>query len=476
MSKFLKISVVLSIFLISFDFNGEAHPELPNACELLLSIKNPVKKAIYFSEINSVSDDEIPIMSVTLDKPIALVKIPCRVAHLIKALWDDKTFEIYIKPGENVSFSFDTNDLLKSILFIGANSIENNYLVLKDSYQRSNLPEFDKFYALDSLKFDSINDHALRYCHQLANEKLRNIPVFNTQMHLDLLSAWLINKLQYPGYHNYFSSRKVDTRPDFSLFDKLISTHSDLGMLSNNYIVLITMYLDYSVRSNPSPSPPKSIKAQQKSDLITEQKMINEKIKNQRLKSLFIGRLMWKYIDLGFKDEYLQHFKKEIASTTNRFFKPSKIRYNALKTIDSGKVAPNFTYQDTSGVTHKLSELKGKYIYINVWSLGCHASLEENEKLIDLQGQFKNKTDLIFLNLNLDNTKKNIVEYLQTRGLSGINASCKSDHSKFPDEYFISYTPRFILIDSLGRIIQPFAARPSSPEFTNQLNALFDKN
>lgn len=156
----------------------------------------------------------------------------------------------------------------------------------------------------------------------------------------------------------------------------------------------------------------------------------------------------------------------------------------ALKTeLPKGAPSPTFeAYENYKGGTTSLSDLKGKYVYIDVWATWCGPCKVEIPSLKALEKQYHGK-NIQFVSLSIDDDRSHGGSWDKAREdwkamiadkeLSGVQLFAPNGwQSQFVLDYKIKGIPRFILIDPNGNIVTPDAPRPSSPELTELFTSL----
>jgi thiol-disulfide isomerase/thioredoxin len=139
-----------------------------------------------------------------------------------------------------------------------------------------------------------------------------------------------------------------------------------------------------------------------------------------------------------------------------------------------GKPSPGFKYENAKGGETTLAELKGKYVYIDVWATWCGPCRQEIPYLQKVEEAFKGK-NIAFVSLSIDAAKDHDKwkKMVADKNLGGIQLMADKDwKSEFPQAYGINSIPRFILIDPKGNVVDADAKRPSDPALTTQLNSL----
>ncbi|MGO4772748.1 TlpA family protein disulfide reductase [Flavobacterium sp. W22_SRS_FK3] len=148
----------------------------------------------------------------------------------------------------------------------------------------------------------------------------------------------------------------------------------------------------------------------------------------------------------------------------------SNVKTNKLK----GKPSPEFDYENYKGGKTKLSDLRGKYVYIDLWATWCGPCRAEIPFLQKIEEKYHGK-NIEFVSISIDKAKDNDKwkKFVADKNLGGIQLFADKDwESEFVMSYGVTGIPRFILIDPNGNIVNPDADRPSSAELQTQLDAL----
>lgn len=135
-----------------------------------------------------------------------------------------------------------------------------------------------------------------------------------------------------------------------------------------------------------------------------------------------------------------------------------------------GRPALEFELEDLKGNKVKLSDFKGKYVYIDFWGVTCPACIMQMPHLKKIEHKYKGK-DIKFLSICLSNNIKRWKQLVKKHNVGGVNLVTKKDRS-LSAFYNIRYIPRFVLIDKYGNIINSSAPRPSEKELVEVLDNL----
>ncbi len=170
--------------------------------------------------------------------------------------------------------------------------------------------------------------------------------------------------------------------------------------------------------------------------------------------------------------------KKSVDDDYNAIVKYFKQNYeaNLIKSKLNNTMSPPFDYLNHKGANTKLEDLKGKYVYIDVWATWCGPCRVEIPSLKQIEEKYHDK-NIAFVSISVDVDKdfEKWKTFVTDKELGGIQLfSDKNWNSDFMKGYGINSIPRFILIDPTGKVVKADALRPSNPELQKELDALLN--
>ena len=167
----------------------------------------------------------------------------------------------------------------------------------------------------------------------------------------------------------------------------------------------------------------------------------------------------------------------QIESDNKRFIdyieKNYELKYAAVINFAKGKPSPKFNdFENFDGSTTSLDDLKGKYVYIDVWATWCGPCKQQIPYLKNIEEAYHGKK-IEFVSISTDRKNKYNAwrKMIETKDMGGIQLFAGDDYS-FSQAYQINSIPRFILIDPEGNIVDANAPRPSDPSLTKLFDSL----
>lgn len=141
--------------------------------------------------------------------------------------------------------------------------------------------------------------------------------------------------------------------------------------------------------------------------------------------------------------------------------------------LAKGMPSPKFSaYENYDGNETSLDDLKGKYVYIDVWATWCKPCKNEIPFLKKIEKKYHDK-NIEFVSISIDKQEDYFEwrEMIEEKELGGTQLYAKEDKA-FVQGYKINGIPRFILIDPTGNIVDSDAPRPSDTKLEELLSSL----
>ena len=123
-----------------------------------------------------------------------------------------------------------------------------------------------------------------------------------------------------------------------------------------------------------------------------------------------------------------------------------------------GQPAADLDLKDITGKASKLSDLKGKVLFVDFWATWCLPCLAQAPHVKELSGKY---TNIQFVAISVDQEEPKWKAKLEKDGIHEHIKEFITNVYQAGDAWDIASIPRFLLIDKDFRIITAFAPRPS---------------
>lgn len=126
---------------------------------------------------------------------------------------------------------------------------------------------------------------------------------------------------------------------------------------------------------------------------------------------------------------------------------------NSKLSRQPGKPASDFSQPDTSGIAYRLSDFKGKYVFVDFWASWCIPCRTENPNVINAYNRFKDKNFTV-ISVSLDANKSSWVKAIKEDKLPWLQLSDLKALDNLPAKmYGVTAIPSNFLVDPNGKII-----------------------
>ena len=117
------------------------------------------------------------------------------------------------------------------------------------------------------------------------------------------------------------------------------------------------------------------------------------------------------------------------------------------KVVEEGDTVPEDDLFDLSGTVHHLSDLRGKWVLIDVWSAGCGPCIKAFPEISELAARYKNDLEAVSLSLDEEGAW---IRSSAAHNLSWHNWSDKKVDTGILQKFGVKGFPYFIVVDPQG--------------------------
>lgn len=152
---------------------------------------------------------------------------------------------------------------------------------------------------------------------------------------------------------------------------------------------------------------------------------------------------------------YKKHYPKSVHNTTL-----DRIAYD-IKKFNPGQPALDFSFKDLDGKDVKLSDLKGKVVYMDFWASWCGPCKGEMPYAKKIKEHFQDRKDVIFLYVSIDDKEDAWKRGIEAMNISGMHTRTPGWGGDIAKLYQIQSVPAYFLIDKKGNFVTKKTPRPS---------------
>ncbi len=164
---------------------------------------------------------------------------------------------------------------------------------------------------------------------------------------------------------------------------------------------------------------------------------------------------------------------KNIKRLESQLIRLHKNKMYLRTQLPRGMPSPKFVeYETPEKEIVSLDDLKGKYVYIDIWATWCKPCTAEIPFLRKIEEKYHNE-NIEFVSISIDKRDDYFtwLDMVEEKNPGGIQLYANEDE-KFTTAYMVNDIPRFILIDPDGNIVDADAPEPSNPELVELFTEL----
>ncbi len=204
--------------------------------------------------------------------------------------------------------------------------------------------------------------------------------------------------------------------------------------------------------------------------------LIEEKVTNPRCREMLTASMAYSYFLMGSQDGQTDRFWERFVVFAKDY--PAIIaQYEAqahaeVLVVDGGEVPYSPVMADPDGKEINLSDLNGKFTYIDIWATWCGPCRKEIPHLEKVVEHFAGNDKVQFISISVDNDHDAWLEMItEDKPAWPQYILSREESDKFMTAWGISGIPRFIMLDKDGLIFSGDAIRPSDPDIIATIEA-----
>lgn len=355
-------------------------------------------------------------------------------------------------------------------LYAGKRKAENEMLLEMQRFDDRSLWQWEDIAKMSFAEYRKHVDDEVARCQQLF-ARIQNAD--SKQELADLLTLNTTRKMvEYETPYSYINHKRLDENSEYGQYISQLQINNPRTFDNRLLGSILSWYL--SLRPDYE-----TVESEGKRQVLLFD-LAKSKVGNASMVDQFMAEEIRNRIDFGSIRDYTNVMEKfrELCSDAN-LYAEVKAEYNeymrAHQAMDPGMPAPNFEMIDTEGNKVKLSDLRGKLLYIDIWGTWCIPCIEEMPHLTKLQERFKDDPRILIMSISVDpniNTWKRFLD--KRKPIWKQYIVDKQNNAILDKDYRVFGIPRFILIDKDGRFINAEAMRPSYEGIAEYLEELLD--
>lgn len=200
-----------------------------------------------------------------------------------------------------------------------------------------------------------------------------------------------------------------------------------------------------------------------------------KKLSEQQLLLVLVNELYHQANNPRFKKPAIVTLIKQVSLRT-AFPSIKHITSHMLAKLDGlgvGVKAPDLVFIDENGNERKLSDYRGKYVYLDFWATWCTPCLNEMKLMNKLYPKFNSQIE--FISLSMDRNERRMIKFLEKNPYEWVFGFV-GETGPFKENYQVVALPRYFLIDPQGYLVQAPGKSPTQGIDQNFYQILQDFN
>jgi thiol-disulfide isomerase/thioredoxin len=436
------------------------------------TIKNTANAKVQIISRGSVLVYQESVLFETYTDSVGNFKAEFNIDHPqeLRLTLKEEYTELFLKDGYDLSMSADYKDFDNTIVYTGVGEYDNNFMAadVKEMFYEKAAASL----GIDKLEiFKTIIDSL-----ELRSNSL--FAAYDKRKFSDEFLSYIVPTLKYRfidvrwSYRMYMDAKTYkyvyrELPPNYMDFIKEIDINDQAAAGNSRYMVALMRYFFETVDKDYFRNLPESIPLEVRSKMSLlnsyngRKKVLKGNVLDFELSAFM--RFQFKKINESNRALYDSILNDYLSTTKNVEYQNEIIsHFSKIEGLSKKYFPKDIGLFDKDGNTIRFSDLEGKVLYVDFWATWCApclANMPDSKKLME---EFKNREDIVFVYVNVKDSKKKWLSYLEKNNTDGIQLFANEEVSeKLYKELYIRGIPRYMIVAKDGKLIESVALTPA---------------
>lgn len=383
----------------------------------------------------------------------------------------DQQTETFIQPGDDLKLTLDGKNFDSTLVYTGKGAEISN-LMAKHVLQYSMMVMFGSrlqpYYIKDEAEFIAAANDEMKKELDFLEANKKGVPANFVQYWKSWYQYSVYSEMiRYTFMHKMMKERTnsiVMKYEDYAIINKIPIAFNDNYTNQPGYVSYVSEL--YSNKYSAMTKDDSTISAEKKNEM--REAYVNKEVKANmppKTKEYYYANNLYGNIKYSPIADVEKKYTSFLSSYKNSSYDSILSKAVATKRKKAkGAPAIEFDFTTMEGQQMKLSDFKGKVVYIDFWASWCGPCMRELPSTKKVKEHFKDK-DIVFLNVSIDEDMNAWKKAIEKNNITGVH-TCEPGgwKNRVAQLYGVNSVPSYFLIDKNGKFASENTPRPSETE------------
>ena len=422
-----------------------------------LTVQDPSVFEVEFTTHDNANEELVHKIKLNTASGEANFGIDIAFPQFVTLIYGSEFIELFIEPTDDIKIYFKANQLLKTIDFSGQGAINNLCLLgFKRRFRSEKISNFSTNLLSPTLDSTTViratnwtADTYLTFTNADREAELNFIREHKTVIFRDLyLSLWKNIMYAYDTkLYAFFLFKQMTKEESHRVADSFFPSK---GFNYADYERNETSIFRNALKTFIHFQARQQLENDDNKDALyaTIQKKLENYDRFWLEKELFL-EVLKRDRNLSFGRQRIEQYRKDCPFKA--LIQEIDTNYDNYLDVTERAEAPDFQLVTAEGEVKRLSDFRGRVVYINFWASWCRPCIANFEKYADERRQLYTE-GVVLLNLSIDEQVPQFRAALNRVNPLGINAQ-PLDMKETKKQYALYDIPAYYLIDKFGKFV-----------------------